>query len=178
MKNLAVFLLCVISLATIVSQAFGHGFFVASTSSMTHPYGSVTINIVWGHTLPLDDFLPAKKIESYEIYDPELRKLDFPFDSAANNDITYKNKGKEYKNFPSATLQTGDSFVQKIIFKENAPEGLYQAAASLKKRYLTVWEDNKGKEHSNPKSLDQIKNTKKNIKDIKMSLLIQSMPLN
>ncbi len=174
MKNLAVFLLCIISFATIVSQAFGHGFFVASTSSMTHPYGCATINIVWGHAMPMDDFLPAKRIESYGIYDPELRELKFPFNSKANNDITYENKGKENKHFPSATLQTGDSFAQKIIFKEDASEGVYQAAATLKKSYLTVWDDDKGKRHWNPKSLDQIKKTKKNIKNIQMSALFQS----
>ncbi|MCK4348237.1 MAG: hypothetical protein KAW47_06435, partial [Thermoplasmatales archaeon] len=142
-----------LTLLTILSYpANAHDFFVVTTQSMTHPYGCATINIGWGHALPLDDFLPAKRIETYAIYDPDLRKLDFPFDSSANNDITYENKGRESKNFPAATLQTGDSFVQKVIFKKDALEGTYQVAAILKKAYLTAWDDDKGKRHWNPKS--------------------------
>lgn len=154
--------------------ANAHDFFVVATQSMTHPYGCATINIGWGHVLPLDDFLPAKRIETYAIYDPDLRKLDFPFDSSANNDITYENKGRESKNFPAATLQTGASFVQKVIFKENAPDGVYQVAGSLKKAYLTAWDDDKGKRHWNPKSLDKIKKEKKSIKNIEMSILFHN----
>ncbi|RKX45086.1 MAG: hypothetical protein DRP27_05020 [Thermotogae bacterium] len=119
-------------LAVLSGPAIAHDFFVIATYSMTHPHGSAIINLGWGHVLPMDDFLPAKRIETYAIYDPDLKKLDFPFDSSANNDITHENKGRESKNFPAATLKTGDCFVQKVIFKKTAPDGVYQVASSLK----------------------------------------------
>jgi len=158
-----------IFLAVLSETAIAHDFFVIATYSMTHPHGSAIINLGWGHVLPMDDFLPAKRIETYAIYSPDLKKKDFPFNPVANKDITYEYKGEESKFFPYATFQKGDSYAQKVIFKEDALEGTYQVAASLKRTYLTVWNDEKGRRHWTPKSLDKIKDAK----SIELSVLYQ-----
>lgn len=168
-KKVSYIFLWLTFLSVVSSPLNAHDFFVVATESMTHPYGCATINVGWGHALPMDDFLPAKRVGTYAIYDPDLRKQNFLFNPTANKEITYEYKDEESESFPHATFQAGDSYTQKIIFKQDALDGTYQVAASLKRTYLTVWDDEKGNRHWSPKSLNQIKD----VKNVKISVSYQ-----
>jgi uncharacterized GH25 family protein len=173
MKRLYILLIISLSLTLVSSSLSAHDFALITRPSMTHPHGCVNISIMYGHSIPMDDFLPAKRIATYSLYDPLLGKLDLPFNTDANNDITYANKGIKKDGFESATLQTGENFLQRIIFTEQTIPGVYQATGSLKKTFLTTWDDEKGRRHWTPKSMDEVTKSKK-VKDIKMSILYQS----
>ena len=75
------------------NHASTHNFFVNITESMAHPPGSIVANIGWGHAMPMDDFLQGDMLDTYAIYDPGLKKMDFPF-SPDTNKAAGGNEGK------------------------------------------------------------------------------------
>ena len=146
-------------------MASAHNFFLSITESMAHPPGHITINLGWGHALPMDDFLTGDKLATYRVYDPELRKIDLPFDPQANKGVE-NSRGKGSPDFPGGTILEGDAYCRQLLFKDDAPHGTYQIAASMKKTQFNVWIDQKGKKRWGRQPLDQIKNPKKVIMSI------------
>ncbi|MCK4390272.1 MAG: DUF4198 domain-containing protein [Desulfobacterales bacterium] len=150
-------------------RALAHNFFVSVTESMAHPPGHITINLGWGHALPMDDFLTGDKLATYGVYDPDLKKIDFPFNPVANKGVE-NSKGKDSPDFPGGTILEGDAYCRQLLFKDIAPQGTYQIAASMKKTQFNIWIDQKGKERWGRQPLDQIKGARK----VKRSLNYQS----
>ena len=138
------------------NHASAHNFFVNITESMAHPPGSIVANIGWGHAMPMDDFLQGDMLDTYAIYDPGLKKMDFPF-SPDTNKAAGGNEGKSTANFPGGKMLAGDAYARKVLFNENSPQGTYQIAASIKKTQFAVWTDQQGREKWGRKTLDQIK---------------------
>ncbi len=141
-------------------KASAHDFFVSVTESMAHLPGHITINLGWGHALPMDDFLTGDKLATYGVYDPDLRKIDLPFYTTANKDVE-TSRGKGSPDFPGGTILEGDAYCRQLLFKDDAPQGTYQIAASMKKTQFNLWIDQKGKKRWGRQPLDQIKNPKK-----------------
>ena len=141
-------------------RALAHNFFVSVTESMAHPPGHIIINLGWGHVLPMDDFLTGNKLATYAVHDPDLRKIDLPFDPQANKGVE-NSRGKGSPDFPGGTILEGDAYCRQLLFKDDAPQGTYQIAASMKKTQFNVWIDQKGKKRWGRQPLDQIKNPKK-----------------
>ena len=142
------------------NSAFAHHFYVSVTESMAHAPGSIVTNIGWGHGLPFDDFCPGDMLSSYSVYDPDLKKMDFPFDANANKGAE-GNMGKEVPHFPGGTMLPGDMYVRKLFFKKNAPQGTYQVAAKMKKTQFSLWIDQKGRQKWGHTYLNDIKEFKK-----------------
>ncbi len=143
----------------LASPAFAHNFFVSITKSMAHPPGSIVTNIGWGHGLPMHDFFMGNTLQSYSIYDPDLKKIDFPFDPNTNEGAE-GNMGKAVPGFPGGKMLAGDAFCRKIFFNRDAPKGTYQVAATTKKIQFAIWKDKKGREKWGRTYLDEIKEPK------------------
>ncbi len=163
------FLTVFILVFCLADSVLAHNFFVSITESMTYPPGSILTNIGWGHTLPMEDFFQGNTLQSYSMYDPNLKKMDLPFDPNANNGAE-GNMGKEAPGFPGAKFLVGDAFCRKLFFQKDAPKGTYQLAAVIKKTQFSVWIDKKGHTKWGRTYLDDIKNPK----EIKGSLNFQS----
>ncbi len=147
-------------LLCLTSTAFAHNFFVNITESMAHPPGSIVTNIGWGHGLPMHDFFAGDKLKTYAVYDPDLKKMDFPFDPKANLGVE-QDKGKVDSNFPGGNMLSGDMYCRSLRFSKDAPKGTYQVVATTKKMQFAMWKDAKGKQKWGIKTLDQIKTAKK-----------------
>lgn len=156
-QKFVLFILLLTLLGT--NHASAHNFFVNITESMAHPPGSIVANIGWGHAMPMDDFLQGDTLDTYAIYDPGLKKMDFPF-SPDTNKAAEGNEGKSAANFPGGKMLAGDAYARKVLFNENSPQGTYQIAASIKKTQFAVWTDQQGREKWGRKTLDQIKDAK------------------
>ncbi len=159
MKKIFFTFLILLEVSFISNSSLAHNFFVNITESMTHPPGSIISNIGWGHALPMDDFFQGNTLLSYSVYDPVLKKMDFPFDSKANYGAE-GDKGTEYSDFLGGKILTGDMYCRKVRFNKDAPQGTYQVAAITNKIQFSVWKDAKGRQKWGRITLDQIKNAK------------------
>ncbi len=168
-KKRIFFLIISIAIFYLSSTAFAHNFFVNITESMAHPPGSIVTNIGWGHGLPMHDFFTGDKLKTYGIYDPDLKKMNFPFDPKANSGIE-KNKGKADSNFPGGNMLSGDMYCRNVRFSKDAPQGTYQVAATTNKIQFSVWKNAKGRKKWGRITLDKIKGAK----TIEMCLQYQS----
>ncbi len=155
------------------NPVFAHNFYVNITESMAHPPGSIVTNIGWGHSLPMNDFFTGDKLQTYAIYDPNLKKMDFPFAPKANSGVE-KNKGKASKGFPGGTMLSGDMYCRNVRFSKDAPQGTYQVAATTNKIQFAMWKDAKGRQKWGRKSLDQIKDAKKILASIQYQSFAKS----
>ncbi len=135
-------------------------FFVSITESMAHAPGSIVTNIGWGHGLPMHDFFTGDKLKTYAIYDPDLKKIDFPFDPKANLGVE-QDEGKVDKGFPGGKMLAGDMYCRNVRFSKDAPQGTYQVAATTNKIQFAVWKDAKGRNKWGRVTLDKIKDAKK-----------------
>jgi hypothetical protein len=171
MKRLfvSILVMSILTLFCMNQSAYAHHFFVSVTETKVHPPGHITVNLGWGHALPMDDFLTGDKIGTYAVYDPDLRKMEFPFDLGTNKGVE-NSKGKEYPGFPGGTMLEGDAYCRQVLFKKDAPQGTYQVVATQKKTQFTSWIDNKGKKRWSRQPLDQIKGAR----EIKVSIIYQS----
>ncbi len=158
MKKKYAFLILLTSLLT-SSPALAHNFFVSITESMAHPPGSIVTNIGWGHGLPMHDFFQGNTLQSYSVYDPSLKKIDFPFDPDTNEGVE-GNSGQAYPDFPGGKILAGDAFCRKLFFNSDAPQGTYQVAATTKKIQFAIWTNQKGREKWGRRYLDEIKDPK------------------
>ncbi|MFC2491955.1 MAG: DUF4198 domain-containing protein [Campylobacter curvus] len=145
------FKILVVVAALGATSLYAHHFFVIANENSDEPK-SATVNIGWGDVMPMDDFFEGNKLQSYAIYDPNLKKFEFKFDKNAN--IKPEISGKE---FPSAGISSGDSYVQKINFNKDAKEGVYQISAVTKRLQFSVWKDKNGKTKWGDVYLDEIK---------------------
>ncbi len=168
-KKTGFFLIISVLALCFVAPVFAHNFFVSITESMAHPPGSIFANIGWGHGLPMHDFFMGNTLESYSMYDPNLKKMDFPFDPNTNKGAE-GNKGQKFPDFPGAKMLAGDAFCRKIFFNEDGPKGTYQVVATTKKVQFAVWKDAKGRTKWGRTYLDKIKNPK----EIKVCWTFQS----
>ncbi len=168
MKKIYTFLILLTGLL-VSSPALAHNFYVNITKSMAHPPGSIITNIGWGHALPMDDFFQGNTLLSYSIYDPSLKKMDFPFDPNTNSGAE-GNKGKEFPEFPGGKMLAGDAFCRKLFFQKDAPQGTYQLAAVMEKTQFSVWINKKGQKKWGRLYLNEIKNAQ----DIKSCINFQS----
>lgn len=158
-RFVAIVAITILALLFMNQSVHAHSFYVSITKSMAHPPGHITVNLGWGHVLPMDDFLTGDKLATYEIYDPDFRRMEFPFDPGANKGVE-NSKGKEYPDFPGGTMLQGDAYCRQVLFKDDSPQGTYQVAASMNKTQITGYIDKKGKKQWNRKTLDQIKDAK------------------
>jgi uncharacterized GH25 family protein len=137
----------------------GHDLFISAKTSMSHPPGHITLMIGYGHAMPMDEFIDGQRLTTYALYNPDLKKMELPFNRSANKLV---DQGKSENSLPFAglTVQPGDVFAQMIQFADNTPKGTYQAGAAIKTVFFSMWKDDKGKVHKARKALDEIKNAK------------------
>ncbi|MDO5045601.1 DUF4198 domain-containing protein [Campylobacter sp.] len=147
-------------LAAFASSVLAHSFFISVTEAMAHKPGGVTASIGYGHAMPMDDFYMGSLLQSYEIYDPDMKKANLGFDPKANEGIEQRYAKEASKEFPSATIFEGDSFTRKIKFGNDSKVGTYQIAATTKRAHFSLWKDNKGRIKMGRVYLDEIKDAK------------------
>ena len=170
MERLSVSIIVItISIILFLNQSAHAHFFLSITESKAHSPGHIMVSLGWGYALPMDDFLAGDKLATYAIYDPDLKKMEFPFDAGANKGVEL-NKGKKYPGFPGGTMLEGDAYCRQVLFKEDAPQGTYQVVATMKKTQFTSWIDNKGEKRRSRQPLDQIKGAR----EIRESIIYQS----
>lgn len=139
-----------------------HFFFVNTTESNAHGKKSISVNIGWGHALPMDELFMGDSLKSYSVYDPNMKKMELKFDKNANANMEkriYEEMPSE--KFPEALVFSGDSFVNKIYFNDKSADGVYQIAAVSEPIQFSWWEDEKGRNKWGRVYLDEIKNPKK-----------------
>lgn len=151
------------------TPAHAHDFFVSTVQSTGHPPGHFTAIIGWGHALPIDSFLAGNRLKSYSLYDPQMNKIDFPFDPETNM-VGENSKGVDYPDLPGVNIRSGDIFSRQVSFTNDSPRGTYQVAAVKKRTQFSVWKDSKGKQRWGRKPMDEIKDAK----EILVSRIYQS----
>lgn len=79
-----IFFTCIAAFGILLSTAQAHNLFVSDRMSSTHLPGHANVVVGWGHAMPMDDFYRGDKIDSYAVYDPFSKKMDFGFNRKAN----------------------------------------------------------------------------------------------
>jgi len=162
LKTRLIQLTLLLFLCGFISEAQAHSLFISTMGSTSHAPGHANVVIGWGHSMPCDAFLDAKDIESYAVYSPSLKRMDFEFDAMANKGM-YAQKASYRKSYKDASVQGGSYFGQQILFNNESPKGTYQVSLSSKPMYWGVWTDKNGKRQSNVESFNKFKDKAKKV---------------
>lgn len=141
-------------------SANAHDFYINLIAPNEAKPWSATASIGWGHTLPFEDFFGAKNLQSYEIYDPNMKKMALKFDENTNMEAMKLAHEKPSKDFPQANVVSGDGYMQRIFFNDDSKQGVYQVAATTEMLHFAEWIDEKGRERWGKKYLDELKDAK------------------
>lgn len=163
-------LLLTIVFFAITSTAQAHTVWINAFESHAHQPPHAIITLGWGHTLPLDDILTSPNgrvaIETLEVLDPKLVSTNLikPVFKLSKPDLTTGN----------FDLYGADMGVQKIAFKKDSMEGVYQIAAISKAAFYTTFIDKKGNNRFKLKPKNEIKNVQKVLMSVKYQAFAKS----
>lgn len=163
----ATVLLLVFTLAT----AHAHSVWINSFESHAHQPHHTMVSVGWGHAMPLGDILTSPNgrvaIDSFALIAPDMKKtplhtpafkLSEPFFSDSNAD-----------------LYDADLAVQKVGFKKESLEGVYQLSLASKPNFYTKYIDKKGKQRLKLKPKNEIKDIQKILMSIKYQAFAKSL---
>ncbi len=135
------------------SFAFGHTFWVNTFDSQAHQPRHVLVTLGYGHSFPLDDLLKDLTLESFTLYDPELKATALPLPVAR--------QAETIKLDNHLQIVSGDLAARKIILGKDSPNGLYQVSAESKDNYWTCYIDEKGRQRWAAKPMNEVTGAKK-----------------
>ncbi len=135
------------------SFAFGHTFWVNAFDSTAHQPRHVLVTLGYGHSFPLDDLLKDLTLESFTLYDPELKATALPLPVAQ--------QAETIKLDNDLQIISGDLAARKIILGKDCPSGVYQVSAESKDNYWTFYIDEKGRQRWATKPMNEVTGAKK-----------------
>jgi uncharacterized GH25 family protein len=147
----------IVALFSMVSLAQAHSVWINSFESHAHKPQHTMVSLGWGHALPMDDILTSPNgriaIERFELLDPDLKKTDLlkPEFKLSKPDLVTSN----------FDLFAADLAVQKVAFKKDSAQGVYQFSAVSKPTFYTQYIDKKGKTRLQLKPKNEVKDIKK-----------------
>ena len=168
MKKISVFL--IVALFSMVSLAQAHSVWINSFESHAHQPSHTMVSLGWGHALPMDDILTSPNgrvaIERFELLDPDLRKTDLlkPEFKLSKPDLSTDN----------FDLFAADLAAQKVAFKKDSAQGVYQFSAVSKPTFYTQYIDKKGKTRLQLKPKNEVKDIKKVLMAVKYQAFAKS----
>ncbi len=118
MKKYILTLLVVFWLAAYGSPAFAHTFWVNAFDSTAHQPRHVLVTLGYGHSFPIDDLLTDLTLESFTLYDPEMKATALPLPVAQ--------QAATMKLDNHLQIVSGDLAARKIILGKDCPPGVYQ----------------------------------------------------
>ncbi|PIE42724.1 MAG: nickel transporter [Gammaproteobacteria bacterium] len=163
------FLMAIVLLFSVTTSS-AHSLWINACTSDVHKPPHAMLSLGWGHILPMDDMLNSPNgqivIEKFELIDPSLKKstLLMPDSSPAKAEAAQVN----YDLF-KAELAT-----QKIAFKKESKQGVYQVSAVSKPTFYTQYIDTAGKPRMQLKPMDQLDNIKKVLMAVKFQAFAKS----
>lgn len=164
-----IFLLFVV-LMLITSLTHAHSVWINAFESHAHHSHHVMISLGWGHALPMDDILNSANggviIDQFELFDPALKKTDL-----------LKPEGKISKANLTTNdfdLFAADLAAQKVAFKKDSAQGVYQLGALSKPAFYTQYIDKSGKTRMKLKPKNELKDIKKVLMCVKYQAFAKS----
>lgn len=120
--------------------------------SLEHPPKHFNVSLGMGHVLPVDDFLEnmdeSIPLETYDLIDPNLKKIALPMPVKMEQSIIRTNTGM--------TIECGDIAARKISLSDETEPGTYQVAATSKASFFTMYVDEKGEQNWTFKPLNEM----------------------
>jgi uncharacterized GH25 family protein len=168
MKKISSFL--IVSLFSMVSLAQAHSVWINSFESFAHTPPHTMVSLGWGHALPMDDILTSPNgriaIERFELLGPDLKKTDLlkPEFKLSKPDLSTHN----------FDLFAADLATQKVAFKKDSAQGVYQFSAVSKPTFYTQYIDKKGKTRLQLKPKNEVKDIKKVLMAVKYQAFAKS----
>ncbi len=153
MKKYVITLLTAFCLAASNSLAFAHTFWVNTFDSTAHQPRHVLVTLGYGHSFPIDDLLTDLTLESFTLYDPELKSTSLPLP------VTQQTEAMKLDNH--LQVVSGDLAARKIILAKNCPTGVYQVSAESRDNYWTYYIDKKGRKRWAAKPMNEVQEAKK-----------------
>ena len=152
------------------SSAQAHSVWINSFESYAHKPPHTMVSLGWGHALPMDDILTSPNgriaIERFELLDPVLKKTDLikPEFKLSKPDLSTDN----------FDLFAADLAAQKVAFKKDSAQGVYQFSAVSKPTFYTQYIDKKGKTRLQLKPKNEVKDIKKVLMAVKYQAFAKS----
>ena len=152
------------------SSAQAHSVWINSFESYAHKPPHTMVSLGWGHALPMDDILTSPNgriaIERFELLDPALKKTDLikPEFKLSKPDLSTDN----------FDLFAADLAAQKVAFKKDSAQGVYQFSAVSKPTFYTQYMDKKGKTRLQLKPKNEVKDIKKVLMAVKYQAFAKS----
>ncbi len=147
------------SVAVVVSASVAHSHDLWVNALASYDAEAKTTAVVtsmgWGHMpLPIAEFLPGDRIETYAIVAPDGSVMGLPFDSSLNADVNMIPDD----DLPAglANIQGGDAFARRLVFDETAAGGAWRAHVALPPRVFSTWINASGEEVSGAQFEDEI----------------------
>ncbi len=134
------------------SFAFAHTFWVNTFDSTAHQPRHVLVTLGYGHSFPLDDLLQDLTLESFTLYDPELKATSLPLPVGQQADTIKLDNDLQ--------VVSGDLAARKIILGKNCPSGVYQVSAESKDNYWTYYLDEKGRQRWAAQPMNEVTGAK------------------
>ncbi|PIE70095.1 MAG: nickel transporter [Deltaproteobacteria bacterium] len=159
MKNYITPLFLIFCLTVQGSMAFGHTFWVNTFDSTAHQPRHVLVTLGYGHGLPLDDLLTDLTLESFTLYDPELKATALPLPAAQQAETLKVNDHLQ--------VVSGDLAARKIILGKDSPVGVYQVSAESQDNYWTCYIDKKGQKRWVAKPMNAVTTAQKILRSMR-----------
>ncbi len=141
------------------SLVFGHTFWVNTFDSQAHQPRHVLVTLGYGHSFPLDDLLKDLTLESFTLYDPELKETSLP--------LPVVQQAETIKLDNHLQVVSGDLAARKIILGKDSPTGVYQVSAESKDNYWTYYIDKKGRKKWAAKPMNEVTDAKRIIRGMR-----------
>ncbi len=159
MKKYMVIFLAVFWSSVYASLAFAHTFWVNAFDSTAHQPRHVLVTLGYGHSFPIDDLLTDLTLESFTLYDPELKATQLPLPASG--------KGKTMQLDNHLQIVSGDLAARKIILDKDCPSGVYQVSAESRDNYWTYYIDKKGRKKWAAKAMNEVQEAQKIIRGMR-----------
>ncbi len=152
-------LLAVFGVSVYASLAFSHTFWVNTFDLQAHQPRHVLVTLGYGHSFPLDDLLKDLTLESFTLYDPELKAAALPLPVAQ--------QAETIKLDNDLQIVSGDLAARKIILGKDCPSGVYQVSAESKDNYWTYYIDEKGRQRWAAKPMNEVTEAKEIVRGMR-----------
>jgi len=150
MKKIGLLLFALI--LSLSSMAQAHSIWINSFESHTHQPPHTMVSLGWGHTLPMDDILNSPNgrvvIERFALIGPDLSRTDLIKPEAK--------LGQAALSTENFDVFAADPAAQKIAFKKDSLEGVYQLSAVSKPAFFTQYIDREGRPRLQMKPKNEI----------------------
>ncbi len=152
------------------SLAQAHSVWVNVFSSHAHQPLHAMVSLGWGHALPMDDVLNSPngriQIDTFELVAPDLKRTSLILPSTQKNSAVIS--GNNFDIFP------GNLATQKVAFKKDSSQGVYQFALSSIPNFYTQYIDKKGRKRLVLKPKDELNDIDKIIMSFKYQAFAKS----